>query len=949
MRSVRPALVLATACCTLATLPGVHARQAAPSTPSQPVFRAGIELLAVDVTAVDADGRQVTDLAATEISVEVDGQVRQVVSAEYVTLVDPRRPVLTRAERQKAAAAAGTPQGDPYVTANNTGAPPGRLVLLLIDQGNIRVGGGRTIMEQARRFVERLQPEDRVGVAAVPAPGEMVPFTTDHDQVLEALTRVVGRAQSYRRRFNLSLTEAIAIYQNSDVRVAYEALRRECGFALSPFEMERCEREFEQEAAEIVSEMRRQSNDSIRAMRDVFGSLAAVEGPKQVILLSEGLILEHLAGDVDDIAAVAADARASLDVLLLDVPQADPSIGDRPTTPREDRRLQEEGLEALAGLARGGLYRVATSTTFAFDQILRALAGYYLVGVEARPSDRDGRRHRLTVKTTRRGVSLRSRSRFLAGVSGTALGPSDAVARTLRSPLPANDLPMRVSTWTFKEPGSTRVRLLVAIEVERLVDQPLDYTMGIAVIDRENRAHLPKVSSYTFEATDDPAIATYSTALVVDAGRYRVRVGMADSEGRVGSVDREVDAFHVDGSDVALGDLLLGPLSTTGPVTIQPIIEPRTRGEPLAAFLETYLPAEVARAALSASIEVRRSEDGPAITTVPMRIIAGSHADVTPVQTLVDTAALPPGRYLARATIAVDGKARGHVVRPFRVDAREGATDPSADLAVAGVGVPTGATVPTELSRVLVAGVPAFDRNEVLAPSVVTSAFETAELRPAPAKAAISEARAGALGAAAMTALTGGDQMLAAFLKGLEFYSAGQTDRAAVQFQAAMQQASFAPTRFYLGAVLAGGTRHREAAALLQSGATEGTPPILGRLAGEAWLRAGEASLAIVPLERAAADPGADARTHKMLALAYVLGGRAAEAAPILTAYLKGHPQDREALLAGIYAVYARHAAAPDRSTLQADSALARKWLDAYGASAPLYALAAEWVRYLAR
>jgi len=228
------------------------------------------------------------------------------------------------------------------------------------------------------------------------------------------------------------------------------------------------------------------------------------------------------------------------------------------------------------------------------------------------------------------------------------------------------------------------------------------------------------------------------------------------------------------------------------------------------------------------------------------------------------------------------------------------------------------------------------------------SAFSAAEARGAPAKAAIKEARSGTLGAAAMTALSGGDQMLAAFLKGLELLSAGQADRAAVQFQAAMQQApQFAPTRFYLGAVLAGGAKQREAAGLLQSGATPGSPAILGRLAGEAWLRAGEASLAISPLELAANDASADARTRKMLALSYVLGGRAAEAAPLLTTYLAENPRDREALLAGIYAVYSRHAAAPDAATLQADRALARQWLDAYGSGAPLHALAAEWVKYL--
>ncbi len=52
------------------------------------------------------------------------------------------------------------------------------------------------------------------------------------------------------------------------------------------------------------------------------------------------------------------------------------------------------------------LHRIITSGDNAFVRIMRSIAGYYLLGVEARPRDRDGRRHRIQVKTTRRGVTV---------------------------------------------------------------------------------------------------------------------------------------------------------------------------------------------------------------------------------------------------------------------------------------------------------------------------------------------------------------------------------------------------------------------------------------------------------------------------------------------------------------------------------------------------------------
>ena len=129
--------------------------------PQQPVFRAGIEILTVDVTAIDnSTGRQVTDLAATDFVVEVDGDARQVASSEYVRSVDRLRVV--GAPRPAAVGADET-----YFSSNSKGAPSGRLIVILVDQGNIRTGAVRQVMSSAKKFVDTLEPEDSVAVIAV--------------------------------------------------------------------------------------------------------------------------------------------------------------------------------------------------------------------------------------------------------------------------------------------------------------------------------------------------------------------------------------------------------------------------------------------------------------------------------------------------------------------------------------------------------------------------------------------------------------------------------------------------------------------------------------------------------------------------------------------------------------------------------------------------------------
>lgn len=285
------------------------APQAPVQQPAPPVFRAGVELLTLDVTALDNDtGRQVTDLAATDFIVEVDGGARQVTSSEYVRSVDRLR--VTGAPRQVSVRADET-----YFSSNSNAAPSGRLIALLVDQGNIRTGAARQAMNGAKKFVDSLEPEDRVAVIAVPGPGELVDFTTDHDAVREALLRIVGRSETVQVQLNISVTEAIAIHNRTDARVAIEVVQRECAQAAGLADLDNCQRELEQAASEIVSDVRKRTDDSVRAMRAVLMSLGNLEGPKSVILVSEGLMFDGLGTETDDLAAVASDSRASLDVL----------------------------------------------------------------------------------------------------------------------------------------------------------------------------------------------------------------------------------------------------------------------------------------------------------------------------------------------------------------------------------------------------------------------------------------------------------------------------------------------------------------------------------------------------------------------------------------------------------------------------------------------------------
>ena len=62
--------------------------------------------------------------------------------------------------------------------------------------------------------------------------------------------------------------------------------------------------------------------------------------------------------------------------------------------------------------------------------------------------------------------------------------------------------------------------MLVAAEVERLAGQPLDYTVGMAIVNKQGRGVAPPVELKTLiEKSGDPGTAVFSGMLTVDPGR----------------------------------------------------------------------------------------------------------------------------------------------------------------------------------------------------------------------------------------------------------------------------------------------------------------------------------------------------------------------------------------------------------------------------------------------
>jgi VWFA-related protein len=886
-----------------------------------------VDVVAIDAGVVDAQGQPVLGLEPADFQVQVDGKPRTVVSVEYVGRdVEPPAPPSARVEH----------------FSSNESAPRGRLVLLLVDRSNIGRGHGRNVLRAAERFLDRLAPGDRVGLVVTPGPGPGIEFTADVGDVRRALKGVVGVAD--RGGHRVPLAEAIAWIKTNDTIRWDQFVVLRCGGSLPrggrivvseadeavPFrvmQVANCQRDLEQDAQQVYQEYRERSLSTQAALRTTLGTLQGIEGPKTVVLISEGLGTESPA-EVRELGVLASRAQVTLFVVLLDTSSADASFDYSALATQEDREVEAAGLYDLAGQTRGAVLRVVGSPEAAFQRISSELAGYYLLGVAPEPGDRDGRGHEVRVRVSRPGALVRARG--LLEIPAQPPTPESLLAAALRSPLVDRGLPLQVTAFALRDAVSGKVRLLIAAQVRR-ASRPL--SVGFALAGPDGKVAASR--AYQGIQGGDGDWVDFTGEAVVDPATYRLRLAAVDASGRRGSVEHTVKAALVTAGGLEISDLVLAPAS--GGASARPAVDLEISGGGLAAFLEVGSSDARRLAEARVAVELADAADGPALLRVPVEPEVGQGTRTVRVE--VAAGLLPPGAYMARAEVSVEGRAVAVVSRPFRiVPLRPGEPPPSAPLA-----------------SLLVETEP-FDRRELLKPEVLGPLVDVAVAAgpgPAPAglAAAIEEARQGRP-EAMLDHLGGGlrEDARVDFVRGVSFYARGNLPAALTQLQAALRRSSeLFPAAVYMGACYAASGKDLDAIGAWQTALIgESASPTLYSILADALLRVKEADQAVVILEEGlAAFPG-DPALRRRQGIARAMAGDREGALPLLTEWGEAHPEDTGAAFAALallFEGFSREAAgaipAEERQRLV-------RFAKAYvGGAGPNRELIARWLRYV--
>jgi VWFA-related protein len=391
-----------------------------------PQFRAGVDLVPVEVQVVDSNGAPVAGIPASSFDVRIDGRRRRVTSADFV------REMSTSGSTVRASPIDGP-------TARNiwpaSGAGAGRTFVLAFDESTLSSGDGARAINAGREFIDRLASNDAVGVVGLPH-GIVLSPTRDRRTVSAALSRVGGHQSMRANKFQLSASEvvdiAVDVEQAENATLSAGRASAGRGIVVAPqsvlqhVQTRECRSTTDSMClAQLMIEAESQARDMEERVFETFSGLtrllrvlAESPGRKTVVLMSGGMPSGDRwlqdGGAIRDLGRAAALASSTVYAIHFDTGYASiftaESRTSRPSFSRgRERDIQQRLLADFAETSGGALFSAPTdSGQSGLARVLLETSGVYVLGVVPTPRDLDGKPHELKVNISQKGVTLRN-------------------------------------------------------------------------------------------------------------------------------------------------------------------------------------------------------------------------------------------------------------------------------------------------------------------------------------------------------------------------------------------------------------------------------------------------------------------------------------------------------------------------------------------------------------
>jgi len=522
--------------------------QAPPSSPpaGQPVFRAGINFVRVDVIVSDRAGNPVDTLKPEDFEVVEDGKVQSIETFKLISLdggliestKERPRQILTDADEESEAARDDV-----------------RLFAFFLDDYHVRVESSMQAADQLARFVQtQLGPTDMIGMMYPMQATASVRMTRNHDAIMKGLQQFRGRKfdytprNEYEQRYANYPTETVEQIRNQVSMSALKALILHMGGLKEG-----------RKALILVSEgysamLPPQLRNQIATIPGSGNSAAGDPFAGQNSPLEDrarflsGANMESDLRDIYDLANRNNVAIYAVDPRGLSAGE----FGiDQNISQSIDRQYLSSTMETLRTLAINTDGRAIVNRndlTMGMKQIVRDTSAYYLLGYNSTYTGTDGKFHEIKVRVKRPGVQVRARRGYWAFTADDAKrateAPKPEPPKAVTTALASIATPVRssrlVRTWVGTERGSdgkTRVTL---------VWEPVPRTPGIQARVTEVAARMsvtaigPDGSPYFRGKSPEAAPATSTVAPAGGAVTFEAAPGKVQLRLAVESADAEV-------------------------------------------------------------------------------------------------------------------------------------------------------------------------------------------------------------------------------------------------------------------------------------------------------------------------------------------------------------------------------------------------------------------------
>ncbi|HEY2904368.1 MAG TPA: VWA domain-containing protein [Vicinamibacterales bacterium] len=664
------------------------AQTVAPQTPS---FKAGVELVRLDVEVTDADGRPIRDLKQNEVEVTEAGRARPIVLFQHI-----EQPAETYQEIASRTIASEV--------STNQGSARGRLYVLVFDQLHILPGHEQRARQAAQRFLQtHLRRGDRAAVYAFPGPGLQTGFTADGRHLATMLSAVRGGAEAQQDGVlgAMSLQEAFQIVRGDDqtLRGVTDRIRKTSsevdttGLLRGENSEEQFKNAVKESAHAIATRADGESRRMLSMLVDVLRPMRTIEGRKTILFFSEGFNGDNLRREIDEVAAAAAQSYSSIDAIDLSRRTADMTLDEPSVT---DAAIGiHDAMTPLGSLAAETNGRLILDAAGRLDEVFAAIADrsqdYYLVGFTPLETAGNGadNYHPVSVRVHRSGARVNTRTGFALDNGASRLTRRDAIDRALSAPFPQQGLPVRYTTYVLRGTTSGMQRVVMSLETDLPVtsaqqSHPADVVFVVkAVAD----GHIVASGTDSIRLPEAPdrgtttGIGAYHVQFDAPPGDYIMRAVVREPGGLLGSADRRLTVRPLDGPSVSSGDLVLA--SGRGELPVRPSAYV---GDGLSGVLELYgrTTDQVERARVTFDLIAAGDQD-------PLLSSSGELDGPRPLTNGVARTArlalplqgIAPGAYVARATVRVGPDTVAEVVRELEI--RSGRrpsdeSDPAADV-----------------------------------------------------------------------------------------------------------------------------------------------------------------------------------------------------------------------------------------------------------------------------